>query len=48
MILVIEYLKYINANNPVPDIEKPLRSKDMRDLTTAWYAEYINKSDEIV
>ena len=48
MILVIEYLRHIAANNPVPCIEKPLTSNDLKELTTTWYADYIDKADETV
>ena len=29
-------------NNDAPDIEKPLRSANLADLTTAWYADFID------
>ena len=48
MRLVIEYFKHIEAKNAAPDIEKPLKSNDMKDATTEWYADYIEKNDEIV
>ena len=43
VILVIEFLRHVAENNPVPCIKKPLRSNDMKDLTTEWYANYIDK-----
>ena len=38
---VIEYCTYINTNPP-PVIEKPLRSNDLSELVSPWYAEFIN------
>jgi hypothetical protein len=45
---VIKYLEHIAAGNAVPEIEKPLRSNDMRDVTTDFYADYIELDDEAV
>lgn len=45
---VIEFLKHIKAGNPVPEIEKPLRSNDLKDVTTEWYANFIDLDDDTV
>ena len=45
---VIEYLKHIEEGNAPPEIEKPLRSSDLRDVTTEYYADFINHEHEIV
>jgi hypothetical protein len=45
---VLKYLEHVDAGNAAPDIEKPLRSNDMRDVTTEFYAEYINLDDDAV
>ena len=39
---VLDFLKHVDLGNAPPTIEKPLRSNDMRDVTTEFYAEYIN------
>ena len=38
---VIEFLVHLRDNAP-PDIEKPIKSTDMEDLTTKFYADYTN------
>ena len=48
LLLVIEFLGHLRAGNPAPEIEKPLRSKDLRDVTTEWYANFIDRDDDIV
>jgi Skp1 family, tetramerisation domain/Skp1 family, dimerisation domain len=45
---VLDYLKHVDAGNPIPEIEKPLRSNDMRDVTTEFYASYIDLNDDEV
>jgi hypothetical protein len=45
---VLDYLKHIDEGNAAPDIEKPLRSNDMKDVTTEFYANYIDLSDDFV
>ena len=44
---VIEFLRHLK-DNPPPDIEKPLRSNNLEDVTTEWYAGYINLDDDFV
>jgi hypothetical protein len=46
--MVIKYLEHVDAGNAVPDIEKPLRSSDLRDVTTEFYAGFIDLEHEIV
>ena len=36
------YLTYVHAGNAEPEIEKPLRSNELKDLTTEWFANYID------
>jgi hypothetical protein len=48
MLKVIAFLKHLNAGNPAPEIEKPLRSNDLKDVTTEWYANYIDLDDDTV
>ena len=45
--LIITFLEHLHENNP-PDIEKPLRSNNLEDVTTEWYANFINLDDEKV
>jgi Skp1 family, dimerisation domain/Skp1 family, tetramerisation domain len=45
---VLDYLKHIDSGNAAPDIEKPLRSNDMRDVTTEFYAKFIDLDDDTV
>jgi S-phase kinase-associated protein 1 len=46
--LVAEFLRHLEAGNPAPEIEKPLRSNDLKDVTTEWFANFIDKPDDIV
>lgn len=48
MRFVIEFLKHLKEGNPPPEIEKPLRSNDLKDVTTEWYANFIDKDDDTV
>jgi S-phase kinase-associated protein 1 len=45
---VIEFLKHVDAGNPAPEIEKPLRSNDLKDVTSEWYAAFIDLDDDTV
>ena len=38
---IIEFCQYIIKNSP-PEIEKPLRSNNLNDVTSTWYAEFVN------
>jgi len=38
----------LKEGNPAPEIEKPLRSNDLKDVTTEWYANYIDLDDDTV
>ena len=35
-------------DNPPPEIEKPLRSNNLSDVTTPWYSEFVNLDQEIL
>ena len=45
---MIEYLEHIEAGNAVPNIEKPVRSNNMKDVTTKFYANFIDLDDDHV
>ena len=38
---IIEFCTYIKDNHP-PEIEKPLRSNNLNDVTTPWYADFVS------
>lgn len=40
---VIAYLEHLEAGNASPEIERPLRSNDIRDVVTDWMADFITK-----
>ena len=35
-------------DNAAPEIEKPLRSNNLSDVTTPWYSEFVNLDQEIL
>ena len=37
---IVEFCVYIKDNSP-PEIEKPLRSNNLADVTTPFYAEFV-------
>jgi S-phase kinase-associated protein 1 len=45
---VIKYLEHVEEGNPIPEIEKPIRSNDLKDVTTEFYANFIDLSDDEV
>ena len=45
---VIIYLKHLKMGNAPPEIQKPLPSNDLRDVTTEFYANFIDLVDEFV
>lgn len=44
---VIEFCKHLNSNT-APEIEKPLKSNNISDVTTQFYAEFVNLEQEIL
>ena len=44
---IIDFCVYIKDNSP-PEIEKPLRSNNLSDVTTPWYAEFVNLDQEVL
>ena len=43
---VLEYIKHVKQGNAPPEIQKPLPSNDLRDVTTDFYASFIEGTDE--
>jgi S-phase kinase-associated protein 1 len=44
---IIEYCQYIHKNTP-PEIEKPLRSNQLSDVVSEWYANFVNIEQEVL
>ena len=44
---ILIFLDHLRENPP-PDIEKPLRSNNLEDVTTDWYAKFIDLDDDTV
>mmetsp|Transcript_43173 Transcript_43173/g.31541 ORF Transcript_43173/g.31541 Transcript_43173/m.31541 type:complete len:163 (+) Transcript_43173:31-519(+) len=44
---IIEFCNYIKDNTP-PEIEKPLRSNNLADVASPWYAEFVNLDQEVL
>ena len=38
---IIEFCQYIHQNT-APEIEKPLRSNNLSDVTSPWYADFVS------
>ena len=43
---MVEFLEHLEKDHAPPVIEKPLRSKDMKENTEEWYANFIELDDE--
>ena len=41
-------MKHVDAGNAPPEIEKPLRSSDLRDVTTEFYATFVDHDHDII
>ena len=44
---VIDFCVYIKDNQP-PEIEKPLKSANLKDVVNPWYAAYIEVDQEVL
>ena len=44
---VIDFCTYIKTNAP-PEIEKPLKSANLKDVVNPWYATYIEVDQEVL
>ena len=44
---IIEFCNHIKDNTP-PEIEKPLRSNNLGDVASPWYAEFVNLDQEVL
>ena len=47
LLKIIEFCTYIKDNHP-PEIEKPLRSNNLNDVTTPWYADFVSLDQEVL
>ena len=45
---VIEFCKYHTANGPMKDIEKPLKSPNMKEVVGEWDAEFVQIEQEML
>ncbi len=46
LLKVLEYCSFAKEH-PLPFIEKPLRSNDIKDLVPKWYAEFITENVDV-
>ena len=37
---IVKFCAHLRDNNP-PEIEKPLRSANLADVTTQWYSDFV-------
>ena len=44
---VIGYCRHIHQNPP-PEIDKPLRSNNLNDVVSDWYADFVNLDQEVL
>uniref|UniRef100_A0A7S3JFI0 S-phase kinase-associated protein 1 n=1 Tax=Euplotes harpa TaxID=151035 RepID=A0A7S3JFI0_9SPIT len=44
---VIEFCKHVK-DYPLQEIEKPLKSDNLRDIVSAWYADYVELEQEVL
>ena len=44
---IIEYCTYIHTNS-APEIEKPLRSNQLSDVVSEWFANFVNLEQEVL
>ena len=44
---IIVYCTYIHQNTP-PEIDKPLRSNNLNDVVSEWYADFVNLDQEVL
>jgi hypothetical protein len=44
---VIEYMRYHNGN-PAKEIDRPLKSANMREVVTDWDADFVEVDDEVL
>ena len=44
---ILVYCKHLMENAP-PEIDKPLRSNNLADVVSDWYADYVNVDQELL
>jgi len=47
LVLVIEFMTQ-NLKDPMREIPKPLKSTNIRDFVQEWYADFVNRDQEVV
>ena len=47
LLKIIEFCTHINTNSP-PEIEKPLRSNNLGDVTSSYYSDFVNLDQEVL
>jgi S-phase kinase-associated protein 1 len=48
LVKVIEFCKYHTKNGPMKEIEKPLKSPDMKEIVSAWDADFVQIEQEML
>ena len=48
LVKVIEFCKYHTENGPMKEIEKPLKSPDMKEVVSAWDADFVQIEQEML
>ena len=44
---VIEFCRHLK-DNPLQEIEKPLKTNNLRDIVSSWYADYVELEQEVL
>mmetsp|Transcript_27074 Transcript_27074/g.23925 ORF Transcript_27074/g.23925 Transcript_27074/m.23925 type:complete len:117 (+) Transcript_27074:33-383(+) len=45
--IVLEFCRHVKEN-PLQEIEKPLKTDNLRDIVADWYADYVDLEQEIL
>lgn len=43
---VLEYCRFVAANNNPPKIQKPIKQNNIYDITSPWYATFVNQFED--
>ena len=47
LLKIVDYCTYINTNPP-PIIQKPIRTNEIGDVVSPWFAEFVNIDKEVL